>query len=211
MNNARDEQAVALAQINNIFSILEQNFKTALSGSLMIATGVGIMLIPLCELLFAKTIDPVLSGLVGSCMSSSVIFGLRTLFYWTCFSLIGRRYASDAGQNALIKKIFDGIGKPFPIIAVTTAASMACAGYSAIIAPMMLLLVGILFFFFAQFTATLVRYHAFNLIIAGIAGIWLSLLHLPFLWMLLVIYQGCSFVVMGIMLNKAVLPDSTKS
>ena len=85
---------------------------------------------------------------------------------------------------------------------------MAFAGYSALISPIILLLIGTLFLFFGQFTTAVVRYNAYNLIAAGIIGVWLSTLHIPHLWMFLVVYQGLSFISIGIILNKKVVPDS---
>ncbi len=208
MNNRPEDRVTALAQINTIFSVLERNLRTALSGPLLIATGMGITLIPLFELLFSLSVDPIITQLVNTNMCQIVIFIQRTLFYWTSFALIGRHFSTKTGKNPFLEKIFDDIGKPFPFIAVATGGVMAFAGYSALISPIILLLIGTLFLFFGQFTTAVVRYNAYNLIAAGIIGVWLSTLHIPHLWMFLVVYQGLSFISIGIILNKKVVPDS---
>jgi len=189
----------ALRQIDDIYNIIQNNLKAVISGPLMIATGLGIMVIPAFEWLFSYTLDPFLSTFAYHAM---VAFLLRTAFYWTSFYSLSKYFDLRNRKNPLIEKIFNGIGKFFPMVALSTAAALAFAGHASLISPIILILVGCLFLFFGQFSLPVVRLNAYNLIIAGIAGILLTTLNIPHLWMYLVIYEGLSFVIMGLALNR---------
>ena len=196
-----NNKETALRQIEEIYAVLQNNMKAVISGPLMLATGLGVMAIPLIELLFAHTIDPFLSSFTYA--PGVVIFVVRTAFYWTVFYNIGRYFDLRTRKNLLLEPIFNGIGRVFPFIVLSAAATLGATGHSELIMPIVLLLIGCLFLFFGQFSLPIVRLASYNLILAGIAGIWLTKFSILHLWMYLVWYEGLTFVVMGWMLNKS--------
>lgn len=191
----------ALHQIDDIYKILQNNLKILISGPLMIAVGFAIVGIPLAEFVFEKVLDPFLNAIP---YASSLKFLLRTIIYFATFNKIGSFFnLRRPKRNPLLGKVFKGIGKPFPYIVLSTAVVLAQTGYGELIAPIVLILIGIQFLFFGQFSDKIVRVIAYNLMLAGLVGIWLSTFSIPNLWMYLVIYQGLSFVVMGMILNQS--------
>lgn len=191
----------ALHQIDDIYKILQNNLKILISGPLMIAVGLAVAGIPLVEWLFEQALDPFLNTIP---YASGLKFLVRTIIYFATFNKIGSYFNLRRPQrNPLLGKVFKGIGKPFPYIVLSTAVVLAQTGYGELIAPIVLILIGIEFLFFGQFSDKIVRAIAYNLILAGLGGIWLSTLSVPHLWMYLVIYQGLSFVVMGMILNQS--------
>lgn len=191
---------MAMRQIEDIYSIVQNNLKITLSGPLMIATGLAVAAIPLAEWVFALTIDPFFNTIP---YAFPISFAVRTALYFFAFNKISSYFdLRRPRRNPLLSKIFKGIGRPFSYIVLATAFVLARTGYASLIAPIILILIGIEFLFFGQFSDKIVRTVAYNLIFAGIFGIWLSILNIPDLWRYLVIYQGLSFVVMGAILNQ---------
>lgn len=190
----------ALRQIDDIYAILQENLKAILSGTLMIAVGIGVMMIPLFELLFDATLNPALANFGQG--APALIFIAHTAFYWTFFTFISRYFDDTRSKNnPLIHKVF-AVGKALPCIALPVAASLAQTGNNDLIAPFVLVLVGCFFAFYGQFTDAIVSYIAGSLITAGVIGILLIPYDIPHLWMYLVCYEGLAFVIMGLVLAR---------
>ncbi len=189
-----DKQA-ALRQINDIYGVIKGNLKVAISGPKMMVMGTGVALIPLAEWFLNTTIDPFIFGVTTA--APALIFVLRTIFYWCVFGFIPRLFRHQKSErNALLEQLFE-VGKLFPIIPVATSAALAFVGQTEIISPIVLILIGTLFVWFGQFTLRIVSVAAWANIIAGIIGICISQLSINHLWAYLVVYQGCTFIVMG--------------
>lgn len=185
----------ATQQLNDIYSIIEGNLKTIIPWQSMFFTGIGIMCIPVMEYLLSTFVDP----RYGYTDQKAVIFLLRTAFYWTLFSSIARR-TKKPKKNLLLEKVFS-ISYVFPIIPVATAAALAYSGYSDLISPMVLILVGCLFALYSQFSSGTMRIAAWANILGGIIGILLAPCFGNHLWRYLVCYQGLTMVIMGIILR----------
>lgn len=185
----------AVQQINDIYTLIEGNLRTIIPWQTMLFTGLGVMAIPLIEYLLNMFIDPIIYGYP---QHNAVIFLLRTVFYWALFFGIAQ-YTKKPKKNRLLEKVFS-IGRLFPIIPVTTAAALAYAGYSDLISPMVLILVGCLFALYGQFSSCIMRVVAWANILGGIIGILLAPCFGAHLWSYLVCYQGLTMVIMGIIL-----------
>lgn len=193
----------ALRQINDIYAVVQNNLTAVISGPLMIATGLGIMAIPVFEWFFNQAVDPFLINVSQAAVVSDILsFILRTIFYWIMFSKMGNYFNYRTKKNLLLEKIFKGIRRVFPFIVLATAIMLAITKNSILIAPIILILIGCLFLFFGQFGLPRVRLMAYNLIGAGLFGIWLTTIGISHLWMYLVFYEGLSFLVLGLLLNK---------
>jgi hypothetical protein len=195
-NNSKHE---AMQQVQEIYSIIEGNLKAIISGPLMITTGIAITTIPAIELFFSQMLDPYLQTLTGY-HAHPIIFILRTIFYWTLFSFIGRYFNKPViKKNAFIEKVFS-VGEVFPIIPIATSAMLALTGHTDLISPIILILVGSLLALYGQFSSVIVTIGAWANIVAGIVAIGLTTYQIPHLWVYLVCYQGCSIIIMGIIL-----------
>ncbi len=183
----------ALKQIDEIYKVIKNDAQVIIPGKLMVAVGIAIMAIPLIELVLSTYIDPLL---LSAGATTAIIFALRTLFYWSIFTGIGKFSSDPRAMHPIVKKAWE-VGKFFPIVPVATAAALAATGYSELIAPMTLILVGCLYALFGQFTPTIVSVTACAFIAGGLAGIFLTTLGIPHLWMYLVVYQGLGCVLMG--------------
>lgn len=191
------DKKLAIQQINDIYSIIEGNLKTVIPWKLMLFTGLGVMAIPGVEYLLKSYFDP----FVISHIHSSGIFLIRTVFYWLIFYSISAQFKEEK-KNALLEKVFE-IGYWFPIIPVSVAAALAYTGYSTLISPIILILIGCLWSVFGQFTSTITRIIAWANIGGGIIGILLTQYSITHLWMYLVGYQGLTMVIMSIVLWNA--------
>lgn len=192
-----NSKEMAMRQIDDIYAVVHNNLKAALSGPLMIATGLMVMAIPAIELLFKQLVDPFVMSMTGS---SIILFGLKTLFYWTLFTSISSLFKRQK-PNPFIAKLF-AVVKFFPFIPLAVGAALGVAGYTELVAPIVLVLIGVLFLIFGQFSARAVSLLASNLIIAGIVGIWLTTFAISHLWAYLLVYAGLSYVVLGLVLQQ---------
>lgn len=191
----------AVRQVDEIYALIKGNLHIVLSSTYMIAIGCAIACIPLLELFFNQIVDPTLIR-IFSFQAPYIIFALRTIFYWALFMLI--RYVVRTKQeiepNAFVKKLCD-VGRLFPIIPVSTAAALALIGYSDIITPIVLILIGTFFVILGQFAPPILSIVAWANIIAGLIGIYISSYGINHLWIYLLVYQGCTFIIMGIVLH----------
>jgi hypothetical protein len=203
MDNSHVKHHEAMRQIDEIYAVIKGNLKGAISSTQMIVVGAMVACIPVVEAIFDNTIDPIVAQIAPS-NAMYILFALRTAFYWGIFTFAGRFFAprTKAAPNALVKQLFE-LGKLFPMIPVATAAMLALVGQSDLIAPLILIMIGMLFVIFGQFSSPVVSRIAWANIIAGLAGIYLSSLHINNLWAYLVVYQGLTFILMGILLNSA--------
>jgi hypothetical protein len=194
-----NQKETALRQIDEIYAVLQNNLKTIMPGKQLIAIGLGVMAIPFLEHFFTFTIDPFLTQLPHS---SIIIFALRTLFYWTGFVFLSKHFEKPESQrNPLVEKGFD-VGKFYPLIPLSVSAVLAISGYSQLISPMVLILVGVLMVIYGSLTNAIVTGGAITNIIGGLVGIWLSTLSIQHLWAYLVLFQGFIFVIIGFVLLR---------
>jgi hypothetical protein len=191
----------AMRQIDEIYALIQGNLKGAISGAHMITMGAMVACIPLVELFLKTTIDPIIQQAVPN-NASYILFALKTVFYWGIFAVAGRysHTRTKATPNALVKQLFE-LGKLFPLIPLATAAMLALIGQSDLIAPIILILIGMLFVIFGQFSSPIVSRIAWAIIIAGLGGIYLSTQGIAHLWAYLVIFQGLAFMLMGALLK----------
>jgi hypothetical protein len=192
----------ALRQIDDIYQTMKGSFRAIISGSYMIAVGCAITMIPVMEMAFSVTLDPMLIGWGGS-WGPPLIFMTKTLFYWALFMGIAYSFAEHARTKALmhpvLKKIWS-LGSTFPIVPIAMAAVMAQCGYAGLVIPIVLILVGCLYALFGQFSSYIVTVVAWSYILGGLAGIYLSTLQITHLWKYLVVFQGIGIIIMGLVL-----------
>lgn len=187
----------AIERIDEIYNVIQKNFLVMLPGKLLITIGTAITMIPFIELFLSTYIDPQLINLGAT---QAMMFLARTVFYWTSFTLICKSSHEKPTIHPAIKRAW-GLNDFFPILPITTAAMLAFTGNTELIMPMVLILVGCLWMLIGRFTSPIITGLALSLFIAGIAGIYLSTLGIPHLWKYLLMYQGISCFIAGLILH----------
>lgn len=195
----------ALHQIDSIYRTIRSNFMSTVPANYMIAVGIAIMAIPLVQYMFSHAIDSVITSSLSR-YASPVIFALRTIFYWSFFIILPQFFPEHSqarqDQHPVIQQIWS-LGQIFPIIPISTAAVLGYAGYSSLIMPVVLILVGCVFGMYGRFLSPIVTTVAWGYIIAGLVGIHLTSYHIPNLWIYLLIYQGAGCIAIGLFLHYA--------
>lgn len=188
------QQNAAIQKVDEIYNILKGNLRTVISSSLMMVTGICIMMIPLMELIFNHTIDAYLVQTTP--YASAIAFAIRTIFYWTFFSGLSYYFKKPEEGNIIHAQLFQ-IGKWFPLIPVSVGAALGATGNGDLATPIVLVLIGTLFTFFGQFSSKIVTTIAWSIIVVGIIGICVTPYAIAHLWVYLLMYLGFSFICMG--------------
>lgn len=111
-------------------------------------------------------------------------------------------FAMVIPKNILLGRIFNKFGLFFVLTGAFTNQALIAAGYELLIVPLDLILLGILLSFWGQFSSGIVRVTAYNLVLAGALGIWLTKFEIAHLVTYLIVYHGLSLIVMGYLLNR---------
>ncbi len=190
----------ALRSIAEIQSAIENSFITTSAYRYFFAIGSAIISIPVMEYFFSHTIDPlIVAGFPGySGIVAPTIFILRTVWYWLLFSHIAHRLEdTNKNQHPFIKKLFYSFTF-YPLIPISTGAALASIGQTALISPVILIIIGSLHVVVAPFMPKITGTVAWSWVIMGIVGIILTPNHIPYLWQSLVIFQGLGIIAIGI-------------
>jgi len=188
----------ALRQIEEIAEVMRSSFTIALPAALFLAVGAGLLAVPLCEMFFSRFVD---GWLFSLCHSVPCIFILRTIFYWVTFASLSRMCIKREGiLHPAIRKAW-ALNPFFPLIPLATASMLWFAGYTPLISPMIMILVGLYFAHIARFAQPIINGLAFTYIIGGLLSIYLASLQLPHLWYYLLSFQGLSCVITGLILR----------
>lgn len=201
-------QQEALKQIQEISSIIESSNRFLMSGSLAIAYGMGISLIPVIEyytneLTFGKDFGS------NHLLIATVI---HIIFYLSLFFTL----------RLIIEKIFksDKIEPSHPLLAhalafhrpvVATAAGMTLIlgsmGLQRLVPALLLFLVGTLFNIYGRLSSKLVRAFSWSYILAGLVLGFFNQNEFSKIWYAFCVYLGLSFIVMGIHFRKEKLKE----
>jgi hypothetical protein len=191
----------ALQKINEIHQVIEGSNKAIFSGKRMIANGVLVTLIPLIEI----STQFLTFGYDFGENSGLKISLIHTVFYWALFSLLSKLppfKKTDKNQtHPLIRKAFS-LGKPFLFSIIGSIIALSVIGQFQLIHPITLILIGLLFNLYGKFTIPAVSYIAWSYIILGIAYIIMSKGQIPNLWIYVTVYNGLSYVAMGMLLSR---------
>lgn len=196
-----NERESLVRQIDAINDVIRGNLKTAISGSMLIAIGLGLVGLPFIELGFNYFIDPVLKQYTP--FSAVVGFVIRSVFYWIFFTQLASLFKQEMIQEkyVLLAKVFS-FCTWFPLIPLAVGGLLGFIGYAELATPIVLVLIGSLYIFLGQFTPFLVYANGCFNVCLGLVGIIASSYSVPNLWAYLVATQGLSFVITGLLLQK---------
>ena len=180
----------ALSTIESINKTIKESLKPTLRSDKMIAIALYIMAIPFTELFFQSYIDPVFN--IGT-STTSVMFALRTLFYWGTAMGLGKLFPREEALHPAVAMAFS-FDRFFPGICVATAAVLASSGYSNLIWPIISLLIGLDFLWVGIFLGLPFKILGWSYIGDGLLGIYFSHAAISNLWMYSVFFQGLAFL-----------------
>ena len=192
----------AIKKIDEINKVMESSNRALFSGEKMMAIGGMITLIPIIEI-GTKGMTFGNEALADNPMLLTII---HTVFYWALFSLLGRAipsWRSDRESlHPLIKKAF-GIHRQFLVTIMGSIFAFAAIGQFQFIHPIVFLLLGFLFSLYGKYSIPAVTCISWTYTVAGVLYLYLTKFHIPHLWVWFTLYNGLSYVLMGLFLCKA--------
>lgn len=184
----------ALKQIEEINEVMRNSLTINLPGGLLVGVGLGLLAVPFCEMFFSQSVDQWIQPKV-------LIFILRTVFYWVAFALISRLFAKREDiVHPAIKKAW-ALNPYFPLVPLATSAVLALTGYSALIGPIVSILVGLYFSLIGRFSQCAFSVLAAVYIVIGLVGIYVATMGIDNSWYGILWLQGASCIVTGMILR----------
>ena len=191
----------ALKKINEIHGVIEGSNKALFSGERMMVIGAMLTLIPVVEL----TTDGLTFGHEFGENAAMIIMALHSLFYWGLFAAVGKmlpfKKFGREENHPLIKKAFS-LKTPFIVCIFGVMFALAAVHQYQFIHPMVFVFLGLMFALYGKFTIPAVSYIAYSYIGLGFVYIYLTQFHIPNLWIYLLVYNGLSYIAMGMFLRK---------
>lgn len=190
------QQKEALAQINLMQQVIQGNTKLLFSGRKTIAIGIILCLVPIFELGFSHLPDSLNLWL-------QII--IRVVFYYLisllAVKLTQRKQTVKHQLPPILQKSFElhsTILKTIALLDIT----LALGGYTDLILPLNLILIGLLYNLFARFTLKLLSYISWSYIILGLVSIALNNYIGSNTWIFELYYLGITYIIMGVILER---------
>ena len=186
--------------IEYITEALEASNQAFFSGTHLIFSGIGFILIPCIEWVFSKVLDISLWQQYTQVLSTNII--LHCLFYWSIFFGIKKFSDHITGQKTvfighpLIKKAF-AAHVPIMYSILGVVITFFIMGYDNLIFPMVFILLGITLNLYGRFATKTISHISWSFILVGFVGILLSKANIDYLWMIGTTYLGLSYIIMG--------------
>jgi len=191
----------ALLKINEIHKVIESSNKAIFSGERMIVTGAIVTIIPVIEV---ATHYFTFGHDFGE-NAGLIISLIHTFFYWFLFTMVGKfspyKKTDPNQQHPLIQKAFS-LSRPFFVSIMGMIVALSVTGQFQMIHPFVFILLGLLFNLYGRFTINAMTYIAWSYIVIGFIYTVLTKYQIPNLWIYMTIYNGLSYVAMGLLLRK---------
>lgn len=195
------DQNEALLKINEIHNVIEGSNKAIFSGERMMVIGAMLLLIPVIEV----ASQGLSFGADFGDNAGIIIMAIHTLFYWGLFSVVGKilpfKGFKREENHPLIKKAFS-LKTPFIVCIFGVMFAFAAIQQWQFIHPMVFVFLGLMFSLYGKFTIPAVSYIAYSYIGLGFVYIYLTQFHIPNLWIYMLVYNGLSYIAMGLFLRK---------
>ncbi len=190
------QQKEALAQINLMQQVIQGNTKLLFSGRKTIVIGIILCLVPIFELGFSHLPDSLNLWL-------QII--IRVVFYYLisllAVKLTQRKQTAKHQLPPILQKSFELHSTILKTIALLDIA-LALGGYTDLILPLNLILIGLLYNLFARFTLKLLSYISWSYIILGLVSIALNNYIGSNTWIFELYYLGITYIIMGVILER---------
>ena len=191
----------ALLKINEIHKVIESSNKAIFSGERMIVTGAIVTIIPVIEI----ATQYLTFGYRFGENAGLFISIIHTIFYWALFALVGKlnpyKKTNPDEQHPLIKKAFS-LGRPFFVSIIGMIIALSIVEEFQLIHPLVFILLGLLFNLYGRFTTNAMVYIAWSYIFLGFIYMILMKYQIPHLWIYMTVYNGLSYIAMGLFLRK---------
>lgn len=186
----------ALAQIEQMQQVLQGNNKLLFSGRKTIVIGVILCLVPLFELGFSHL-------LANMNLTAQILW--RVIFYYL-ISLIGVKLVSrkQIAPSPLPQTLQKAVELHSLILKTLVLLNIALAfgGYSDLILPLDLILIGLVYNLLGRFTLKLLSYVSLSYILIGVVVIGLNNHLASNVWLAEIYYLGITYIIMGIFLER---------
>jgi hypothetical protein len=191
----------ALLKINEIHKVIESSNRAIFSGERMIVTGALVTIIPVIEI----ATQFLTFGHEFGENSGIIISIIHTAFYWLLFSMVGKfspyKKTNLNEQHPLVAKAFS-LGRPFFVSIIGMIIALSVIGEFKLIHPVVFILLGLLFNLYGRFTINAMTYIAWSYIGLGFIYTLLTQYQIPNLWIYMTVYNGLSYIAMGVLLRK---------
>ena len=189
----------ALKQIELISKTIDADNQILLSPPILVIFGILLCLIPVIEI--------VTDGLTfGIKMSDSVNMIIHWTVYIVLFGGISKtahhylKLKNNSSSHPLLKKVFK-IKFPLIVSIFGIAIIFSISGNGELIFPIVLILLGLLYNLFGQFSIQIVRVFSWTYIAAGLLLAYLTQFNLgSIIQFIFLIYLGASYMVMGLVI-----------
>lgn len=194
-------QSEALQKIDEIHRVIESSNRGIFSGERMMVNGFLVALIPILEILT----QGLTFGHKFGDNTVAIMMAIHFVFYWLLFKgvmkAIPYKKTNPSQQHPLINKAFS-LGKLFGLTIFAVAVVLCLTKQYQLIHPMVFIILGLMFSIYGRFTVPMVSYIAYSYIAFGLVYLYLNQFEIPYLWAYMVVYNGLSYIVMGLFLRK---------
>ena len=189
----------ALRQIEEINNVIESSHRFFLSGTLAIAYGVAILLIPIIEL----TTQELTFGMHFGALHLAVKSLIHVIVYFSIFQglrlFVEKKYANDVPKPShplLVHAL--AFHRPIVLACCGTIIVLGSLDLEPLIPAYILVFFGVLFNFYGRLSNRFVLFLSYTYIVAGLVLAYCMKFQNPNLWMWFSSYLGISFIALGI-------------
>ena len=195
------DQKEALEKINEIHGVIESSNRGIFSGEKMIVIGALVTLVPVIEMALSQ-----LNSLFHGGDAAPILMILHTVFWMALFYGVGKvmpwKVKGSQTMHPLIEKAFS-LKTPFMLCIFGIMVTFASIGRYEFIHPLVLVVLGLMFSLYGRFTIPAVTYIAYSYIVLGFIYLYVSQMQvIPNLWIYIVVYNGLTYVLMGLFLKR---------
>ena len=189
----------ALKQIELITKTIDADNQILLSPPILVIIGILLCLIPVIEL----TTGGLTFGISMSDTANIIIHWIVYIIIFGGISKIAHHYfktENHSSTHPLLKKVFK-IKLPLLVSIFGTSFFFAISGNGLLVFPVVLILLGLLYNFFGQFSIKIIRIFSWSYIILGLLLAYLTQFKLGGIIQLFsLIYLGGSYIIMGLVI-----------
>jgi hypothetical protein len=199
---ASPERAQALEKIQEIQRAMGENFTAEVSSKYITTLGILCMVIPLYELLIAYVMGFVYSWMMSQGgmtpeLWSVIMMSQRYIFYYVLLIWLWKNMPKPSEQlHPFAQKMLNS-GRIFPVVAVAVAGMLGLIGHTDLVAPFMLIFGGCSLWLYGRVSLPVMHYFAYGFLGAGMVSLYLTVFHIPHLWMYLSTGAGLALFILG--------------
>jgi len=197
------ETQEALKKIEEINAVIQSSNKAVFSGRPMILAGIlALVAMPTVNLTNGFTFGHDFGVYQDGYSAFVSIIFFYTLAYILSKFIPGTSFSSrKKSLHPTIRKAF-GISQHIGITILGVVGVLSLTNQTELIYPLVLILIGLMFTIYGSFSNKQITIIAWSYIFCGLLHLYLNQYHIPQLGMYFLIYNGLSYIYMGVILLK---------